>query len=168
MTESKTYIDLMEGLKKEAACYRRLCELGDEQKEILVAGELPRLPENVRLSEKEVFALGPLASSRTATIGAIGREWGLATPSLTVIAERVPSDVRADFQKAVSDVVESARRLDDVNRANEKLLENAVGYVNFTLKALSDGGRPKDVYTPESLRLMNVGTQAASTLNRVV
>ena len=168
MTDSKTYIDLMEGLKKEAVCYLRLCELGEEQKEILVAGDLSRLPENVRLSEKEVFALGPLASSRAVAVGAIGREWGLSSPSLAVIAERVPGEVRSEFQNAVREVVEAARKLDDVNRSNEKLLENAVGYVNFTLKALSDEGRPKTVYTPESLRSLSANVQAASTLNRVV
>ena len=48
-----------------------------------------------------------------------------------------------DFKKAVLDLVRSAKSLDEVNKVNSKLLDNALSYVNFTLKIVADGGRKK-------------------------
>jgi hypothetical protein len=33
--------------------------------------------------------------------------------------------------------------LDEINRTNEKLLSNALSYVNFTLKLIASGGKKK-------------------------
>ncbi len=165
---SELFQNLLDGLKKETSHYVRLFELGEEQKKILVAGDLERLPVNVRASEKEVFALGPLAASRTETLKQLGRQLGLGKPSLAMVAEKAPVEMKVEFQEVVAEVARSAKRLDDVNRGNEKLLENAVGYVNFTLNALKDGGETKPSIPSAALRLAGDVVPTASILNRVI
>ncbi len=168
MIETQIFNEIMADLRKEAGHYQRLRELGEEQKTVLVAGDLQKLPEIVRASEKEVFALGPLHASRAQRLAILGRQMGIQEPTLDTIAERAPLEVRDDFAGAIREVVQAAKNLDDVNRGNEKLLENAVNYVNFTLNALSEGGKPKSTYTPASLKPAVPAQQAASMLNRVV
>jgi hypothetical protein len=168
VTDLELFSDLMANLRKEAGHYRRLRQLGEEQKALLIAGDMQPLPENVRASEREVFALGPLNTSRTQAIEHLGRQLGIAGASLTALSDRAPLDMKPAFREAVHEVVQAAKELDEVNRGNEKLLENAVNYVSFTLNALSDGGKPKSTYSPAALRSTAPNTQAASMLNRVV
>ncbi|HJT23782.1 MAG TPA: hypothetical protein VJ873_04360, partial [bacterium] len=57
-------LSLVETLNQESGHYRRLAVLAEQQRELLVAGKVDVLPENLRLEEKEVFALGPLVAGR--------------------------------------------------------------------------------------------------------
>lgn len=159
---------LIDGLKEETVHYDRLVGLGEEQKEILVAGDLPRLSDNVRRSEKELFSLGPLTKSRAEVLGQIGTSLGLKDASLAAVSEKAPEQVKTNFDDTVSGVAVAARRLDEVNKVNEKLLENAVGYVNFTLNALSGPGNMKTTFSPEAAKPMGQSAPAASMLNRIV
>lgn len=167
MNDSEIFTVLMDNLRKEAGHYRRLRQFSLEQKDILVSGDLKRLPEVVRSSEREVFALGPLHAERARVLEGLGRRWGVAVPSLSDVSEKAPEEIRPSFREAVGEVVAAARELDDVNRGNEKLLQNAVDYVNFTLGALSDGGKPRTTYTPAANGTVPAAP-AASLLNRVV
>ena len=51
---------IIESLKEEAVCYRRLALLARDQKELLIVGNVAGLAENTRLQEKQVFALTPI------------------------------------------------------------------------------------------------------------
>lgn len=168
MTQPDHFERLETILREEADRYRRLAVIGNEQKDLLVAGDMGKLPENVRAAEREVFALGPLGTARNETIAALGRVLGMTDSTLTSIAEKAPEQRRDSLRAAVAEVVSAAKSLDAVNQGNEKLLENAVQYVQFTLSALSGGAKTKDTYTPSATTPKNQVSPATSTLNRVV
>ncbi|SRR5260221_13749256 len=138
---------LIECLKEEAARYRKLTELAEQQKELLVAGKTDVLPENVRLEEKEVFALGPLIARRNELLTQMGKAYHLKSLSLTDALQKAPVECIEDFKKAVIELVQSAKRLEETNQGNEKLLQNALSYVNFTLKIIANGGK-KQAFSP--------------------
>jgi hypothetical protein len=137
---------LIECLKKETERYRRLEVLAVQQKDLLVAGKVDALQENIRLEEKEVFALNPLVGERSELLSKIAKIEGMKVIDLEGVLKKCPIDQIEDFKKAVIELIQGAKRLEGINKGNEKLLKSALSYVNFTLKIINDGGRKKSFY----------------------
>ena len=159
---------LAEAFQKEAARYRELARLGEEQKTILVAGRMGDLPANVKCQEREMFALGPLADERKKAFEAAALQLKLSKPTLAEVVEKSPAPLGEAIRSAARDAVEAARSLELSNRGNEKLIANALAYVNFTLETLKGNGKK----LPSSLRptMPNAApeTQGTGSFNRVV
>ncbi|HTA77650.1 MAG TPA: hypothetical protein VK791_10865, partial [bacterium] len=64
---------LIESMKEEAVCYRRLALLARDQKELLMAGNMDALPANIRLQEKQVFMLTPIIGRREEALSKIAK-----------------------------------------------------------------------------------------------
>ncbi len=139
---------LVESLRQEAECYRRLAVLADRQRELLVAGKLEALPENLRLEEKEVFELTPLVAARSEFLDEIAKTLGTKKIGLGEALEKLPPDQGGKLRTAVMELVRSARRLEEINRINEKLLGNAMAQVKFTLRVIRNGGKAKSPVIP--------------------
>jgi hypothetical protein len=156
---------LIECLKKEAERYRKLEVLAAQQKDVLVAGNLDAIRENIRLEEKEVFALNPLVAERNELLSKIAKTHDVKMIDLEGVLKKCPIDQVEDFKKAVIELVRGAKRLEGINKGNEKLLKNALSYVDFTLKIINDGGKKKSFYpslTPKTEE------NSPSLVNRVV
>jgi hypothetical protein len=156
---------LIECLKSETEHYRKLELLALQQKDLLVAGKVDSVHENIRLEEKEVFALNPLIGERNELLSKIAKAHGLKTIDLEGVLKTCPIEDVEDFKKIVLELVHEARRLEGINKGNEKLLNNALSYVNFTLKIINDGGKKKSFYptlTPKTEE------NRSSLVNRVV
>ena len=138
-----------ECLKKEMVHYQILIELAQIQKDLLVAGKVEPLTENTRLEEKEVFALGPLVAERKELLAKMAIDFHVKDLGLDEAVQRCPVDEVEDFKKAVIELVQSAKRLEEISRGNDKLLNNALTFANFTLRVINDGGKKKN-YVPKA------------------
>lgn len=136
-------LSLIDTLRREAEHYRKLAVLADHQRELLVAGKMESLPENLRQAEKEVFALGPLSAGRTELLSKIAQAHQLKKMSLSEAVQRCPVEQVEEFKATVMELVRSAKKLEEINQTNEKLLGNALSYVNFTLRLIRNGGKIK-------------------------
>lgn len=156
-------LSLIESLKKEAGHYRRLAVLAEQQRELLVAGKVEALPENLRLEEKEVFALGPLVAERNGFLEEMAKTSQMKTMGLVEALEKCPADQAVDLRKAVAELARSAKKLEEVNRINEKLLGNALSEVNFTLRLIRSGGKAKTLTAPRTAE-----EKKPSFVNRII
>jgi len=156
-------LELIDCLRQETARYRNLAQLAGQQKDILVAGRVETLPAHVRLEEKEVFALGPLIAKRNELLGKMAKSLGLKNLSLTEALKRSPVEFIEDFKKAVIELIRSAKQLEQANKTNEKLLDNALSYVQFTLKIIANGGKKRTSYPS-----VKVEENKSTFVNRVV
>ena len=154
---------LVQCLKDEAAHYRKLTVLADGQKDLLMAGKTDQLPENVRLEEKEVFALNPLIGKRNDLLAQMAKGYRIKTLSLAEAIKRAPVELVEELKSAVIELVQSAKRLEETNQTNEKLLKNALSYVNFTLKIIANGGKKK-AFSPS----VTLEEKTPSIINRIV
>jgi hypothetical protein len=137
---------LIECLKKETERYRKLEVLAIQQKDLLIAGKMEALNENIRLEEKEVFALNPIVGERNELLGKIAKLNDMKIMDLEGVLKKCRLDQIEDFKKAVIELVQGAKRLEEINKGNEKLLKNALSYVDFTLKIINNGGKKKTFY----------------------
>jgi len=140
---SELFFLLIESMKEEAACYRRLALLARDQKELLIAGNVDALPENIRLQEKQVFALTPIIGRREDLLIKLAKISGLKKMNLEEAAKIVSADVSENFKSTLSHLIVSAKELASVHELSGKLLDNAVAYNNFTMKAIRRGGKKK-------------------------
>ena len=146
---------LTESLKKEMVHYQKLIELAQIQKDLLVAGKVEPLTENTRLEEKEVFALGPLVAERKELLVKMAIDFHVKDLGLDEAVQRCPVDEVEDFKKTVIELVQAARRLDEISQGNEKLLSNALSFANFTLRVINDGGKKKNFVPKATLKEEN-------------
>lgn len=138
---------LIETMEKETAHFRRLIELGETQKEILVSGKIEPLTANIRLQEKEVFALGPLSANRAELLSKIGVLVGHKKMDLKQVTQVVPTENVVALKEAVARLMETVKRLDELNKSNGKLLNNAVSFATFTLRLIQGSGK-KTTFSP--------------------
>jgi hypothetical protein len=134
---------LIESMKEETACYRRLALLARDQKELLIAGNVNVLPGNTRLQEKQVFALTPIIGRREEILAKLAKMCGVKKMNLTAAAKKVPAEVAEDFKNTMAELTQAAKELSSVKDLSAKLLDNAVKFTKFTLKAIRDGGKKK-------------------------
>jgi hypothetical protein len=156
---------LIECLKQETEHYRKLTILAVQQKDLLVSGKVDSWKENFRLEEKEVFALSPLIGQRNELLSKIAKTNEMKTIDLEGVLKKCPLEEVEDFKKVVIELVHAAKRTEEINKGNEKLLNNALSYVNFTLKIIKSGGKKKS-FSP-SLKLTSEESKP-SFINRVV
>ena len=134
---------LIESMKEETVCYRRLALLARDQKELLMVGNTSSMPENTRLQEKQVFALTPIIGRREEALKKLAKLMRLKKLYLSDAAKKIPAEAEAEFKKVFAELVQSAKELASINDVSGKLLENAVKFTNFTLKAIREGGKKK-------------------------
>jgi hypothetical protein len=134
---------LIESMKEEAVCYRRLALLARDQKELLMVGNVDALKENARLQEKQVFALTPIIGRREEVLNNMAKMSGVKKMSLNEAAQRASVEIAGGFKQALSDLVQAAKELAAINSVSGKLLENAIAFTNFTMKAIREGGKKK-------------------------
>src|SRR5690242_19922808 len=101
---------LIESLNEEAGHYRQLSVLADQQRELLVAGKVDALPENLRREEKEVFALGPLVAGRNGILEKMAKLSNLKTMGLGDALEKCPPEQAGNLRKAVAELAGSAKK----------------------------------------------------------
>ncbi len=156
---------LIECLKKETEHYRKLGVLAIQQKELLVSSKVDSWKDNFRLEEKEVFALNPLIGERNELLAKIAKANGMKTIDLEGVLKKCPIEEVEDFKTSVIELIGAAKSMEETNKGNEKLLNNALSYVNFTLKIIKTGGKKKS-FSP-SLKLTSEENRP-SFVNRVV
>lgn len=160
---SELFVFLIESMKEEAVCYRRLALLARDQKEMLVVGNAGFLPENIRLQEKQVFVLTPILGNRNEMLAKLAKMLGVKKINLVGAAKKVPAEIAEEFNEVFEELVGSAKELASVNSVSAKLLNNAIKFSKFTLKAIHEGSKKKSF----SMSAMGENKQS-SFVNRVV
>ncbi|HJT24060.1 MAG TPA: hypothetical protein VJ873_05755, partial [bacterium] len=85
------------------------------------------------------------------------------TMGLGEALENCPQELSENLRKAVGELAGSAKKLEEINRINEKLLGNALSEVNFTLRLIRSGGKAKTLAAPPT-----VEEKKPAFVNRVI
>lgn len=152
---NELFISLIEVMKEETACYRRLSVLAREQKELLVVGNVADMPNNTRAQEKQVFALTPIVGRRDEILARLANLMQVKKLSLVEAVKNAPMEMSQAVREDLQSLVEAAKELSSIESVSEKLLDNAMKFTQFTLKTIREGGKMKSISMPstkESLR----------------
>lgn len=153
------YIDLVECLENLVKVYRNLLEVVRREKEILVASKLDDLNENNKSKDAMLVRIRSLENQRTKCARDLAQAVGvdIEQPRLLEIANNAPANW-ADRLRNLHSVLDLlVRRVAEVNKQNEELVQAALNNISGAMDAIRDGLKPRsNVYGPRG----NIGASA--------
>jgi flagellar biosynthesis/type III secretory pathway chaperone len=143
-----TYRELVSCLEDLVKIYRSLLEVVRREKEILVESRLDELNENNKTKDALLVRIRTLENSRTK----LARDLAVLTssdvdqPRLLEIAANLPVD-RGDRLRNMHSVLELLiRRVSEVNKQNEELVQSALRSITGAMEAIKEGLQPASTY----------------------
>lgn len=145
---AQMFNDLVECLENLVKVYRSLLEVVRREKDILVASKLDELNENNKSKDAMLLRIRSLENNRMKCARDLAQAVGadVDQPRLLDIAVRcVPA--QSDKLRNLHSVLELLiRRVADVNKQNEELVQAALNNITGAMEAIRDGLKPKPVY----------------------
>ena len=142
------YNDLVDCLENLVKVYRSLLDVVRREKEILIASKLDELNENNKAKDTLLIRIRSLENQRVKCATDLAKHVGADTdsPRLLDIANHCDpkwSD-RLRNMHSVLDLL--IKRVADVNKQNEELVQAALNNITGAMEAIRDGLKPKPVY----------------------
>jgi len=138
------YADLLSCLDDLVKIYRSLLDVVRREKEILVESRLDELNENNKSKDTLLVRIRSLENSRTK----LARDLAVLTssdvdqPRLLELAANLPKD-QGDRLRNMHSVLELLiRRVSEVNKTNEELVQSALRSITGAMEAIKDGLAP--------------------------
>ena len=142
------YSDLLSCLDGLVKIYRSLLEVVRREKEILVESRLDELNENNKTKDTLLVRIRSLENSRSK----LARDLAVLTssdvdqPRLLELAANLPKE-QGDRLRNMHSVLELlVRRVSEVNKANEELVQSALRSITGAMEAIKDGLAPAATY----------------------
>ncbi len=142
------YRELLANLDDLVKIYRSLLEVVRKEKEILVESRLDELNENNRAKDTLLVRIRSLENGRTK----LARDLAALTssdveqPRLLELAANLPKD-QGDRLRNMHAVLELlVRRVSEVNKTNEELVQSALRSITGAMEAIKDGLAPQTTY----------------------
>lgn len=142
------YTDLHDCLEHLVKVYRSLLEVVRREKEILVASKLDELNENNKSKDTLLIRIRSLENQRIKCATDLAKHVGADTdqPRLLDIANHCDPKW-ADPLRNMHSVLELLiKRVADVNKQNEELVQAALSNITGAMEAIRDGLKPKAGY----------------------
>jgi flagellar biosynthesis/type III secretory pathway chaperone len=142
------YTDLLECIENLVKVYRALLDVVRKEKEILVASKLDELNENNKAKDAMLIRIRSLENQRMKCALDLAKHVGadIEQPRLMDIANHCDgrwSD-RLRNMHSVLDLL--VKRVAEVNKHNEELVQTALSNITGAMEAIRDGLKPKPVY----------------------
>jgi flagellar biosynthesis/type III secretory pathway chaperone len=155
--------NLIKVLEYEHKLFGQLLEIADKKTGVVVKGEIETLQELVGKEQKLVNELGKLSEARDKIVGQISKGLGKKPEELilTDLAAVLPAE-QANRFSAIRDKLKAVvDKLQSKNDLNQRLLKNALDYVDFTLNLLTQPG-------PQSAQYGRKGNETGSPGRRIL
>lgn len=142
------YSELVANLEDLVKIYRSLLEVVRKEKEILVESRLDELNENNKAKDTLLVRIRSLENGRTK----LARDLAVLTssdvdqPRLLELASNLPKE-QGDRLRNMHSVLDLlVRRVSEVNKANEELVQSALRSITGAMEAIKDGLAPQVTY----------------------
>ena len=142
------YSDLFDCLENLVKVYRSLLDVVRREKDILVASKLDELNENNKTKDAMLVRIRSLEHQRLKHASDLARSVGadVEQPRLLDIANFADSRWSDRLRNLHSVLDLLIRRVADVNKQNEELVQAALNNITGAMDAIRDGLKPKPTY----------------------
>lgn len=147
-SNDQVYIEMLDCLEHLVKVYRSLLEIVRKEKEILVASKLEELNENNKSKDAMLVRIRSLENQRMKCARDLAQAVGADVEQPRLLDIAVHCDVRwADRLRNMHSVLDLLiRRVAEVNKQNEELVQAALNNITGAMEAIRDGLKPKPVY----------------------
>ena len=151
--------DLVALLSQEAAEYRQLLTLLEDEERALLAGESGRVAELTKRKETLALELKVLEEARATLMSRLAAELAVPVESVTLtgLLDLAPASVVPSLRELRDELSDLTRRLFETNRRNGFLLERSLAHVRGALALLTSLVTQQPTYEPTG-RLFGSGS----------
>lgn len=151
--------DLVALLSQEAAEYRQLLTLLEDEERALLAGESGRVVELTKRKETLALEIKVLEEARATLMGRLAAELTVPVESVTLtgLLDLAPADEVPSLRELRDELSDLTRRLFETNRRNGFLLERSLAHVRGALALLTSLVTQQPTYEPTG-RLFGSGS----------
>lgn len=140
-------MNLMNSLEELVKHYRALLETVRQEKEILISTQLDDLNENNRAKEAIVLKIQKIDQVREVQAKELSDFLGISeSPRLLEIARHTHGDVSDRFRNFHSVLEILIKRVQELNKENEILVQSALQLVTGAMKCIKDEFQDKPTY----------------------
>lgn len=145
------YSDFVDCLESLVKVYRTLLEVVRREKEILVASKLDELNENNKSKDAMLIRIRSLENQRMKYSSDLAKAVGadIEAPRLLDIANHCDSKWQDRLRNFHSVLDLLVRRVADVNKQNEELVQSALNNITGAMESIREGLKPKPTYGPK-------------------
>jgi flagellar biosynthesis/type III secretory pathway chaperone len=161
------YQELCDCLENLVKVYRSLLEIVRKEKDILAASQLDELNENNRAKDAMIIRVRSLENSRikcardfAAVVGA-----DQESPRLLDIASYCKGEWAVRLHNLHSVLELLVKRVSEVNKQNENLVQSALKNITGAMEAIKDGLQPKSTYARQG-QLANSRAENGNIVSR--
>lgn len=122
-------------LKEEMAIYEILLELATKKTDIIIHGKIKELDETVQMERNFIKKLVELEEKRESTLKEMGKEEGV---TISEVIKSLPLEEAMEFNNVKERLSAVLKELEQRNDLNMALIEQALEYVNYSIKAISE------------------------------
>ncbi|HBT48397.1 MAG: hypothetical protein XD49_1826 [Caldanaerobacter subterraneus] len=122
-------------LKEEMAIYEILLELATKKTDIIIHGKIKELDETVQMERNFIKKLVELEEKRESTLKEMGKGEGV---TISEVIKSLPLEEAAQFNNVKERLSAVLKELEQRNDLNMALIEQALEYVNYSIKAISE------------------------------
>lgn len=155
--------NLIKVFEYENKLYVQILKAAGKKTGIIVKGELKELQELVGKEEKLISELNKLSDVREQIIAQIAKSVGKKPEELTVtyLIDLLPKESAKRLALATDKLKKTIEKLTAKNTLNQKLLSNALEYVDFSLNLLTQPA-------PEAAQYGNKGKETGTKSRNVL
>lgn len=119
----------------ENKLYAEILKDAESKTEFIIEGDVNRLQQTVVKEQKTINELEKLKNAREQIVAQIAKKVGKTQEELTVsyLTSILPEEKARNLSSIRDNLKETIEKLKQKNDLNQKLLNNAIDYVNFSL-----------------------------------
>ena len=122
-------------LKEEMAIYEILLELATKKTDIIIHGKIKELDETVQMERNFIKKLIELEEKRENTLKEMGKGEDV---TVSEVVKNLPLEEAMEFNSVKERLSVVLKELGERNDLNMALIEQALEYVNYSIKAISE------------------------------
>lgn len=163
MVEAIWVDNLIKVFKYENMLYSQILEEADNKTEVIVKGDVDSLQVSVGKEQKTIKELNKLQAAREQIVAQIAKKAEKKPEELTItyLLSILPEEKAKKLSSISDKLKETIGELRIKNELNQKLLKNAIDYVNFSLNLLTQP-------TPQATQYGRKGRETQSKTRNVL
>ncbi len=138
-------------LSSELELYQELLKLSQKKTDILVKGDVKLLDEITKIEQDMIMRMGKLEAKRGNIIKKIAETYkkDIKQINMSFLKQIMTQENIKKLENLQEDMKYTLKQIDEKNRDNERLIKQALEYIDFSVDLLKDVGHTKSNYSPD-------------------
>jgi flagellar biosynthesis/type III secretory pathway chaperone len=139
---------LLNNLKWQYESYSELLVLSDKKRDILIKGDVKLLDEINSIEQEIVLKLGKIEYKREGIINRIADEYKKDVSEVNgkLLESMIPGEKVGHFKELKVRLKDVLKELSKKNEINERLINKALEYIQFSLRVITEAGKQDTGY----------------------